>query len=236
MAIRLRGKEASWLALAVAAAAVPTISMAETVPGEQCKVGSSVITDTREITGTVIGQHDDLCLVKSKDGQIQRWIAATSIRVVPPSERAHNVPNSPETAARAPTSAPGIAVVRPATTNQLVYPADPLGHVVVTAMVNGTPVRFLVDTGATLVALTADDAKAVGIERSNLVYNRSVLTGNGPTQAAMTQLREVRIDQLTVGHVPAAVIGTLKQSVLGMSFLTRLKSFTLQNGAFTMTW
>jgi predicted aspartyl protease len=56
---------------------------------------------------------------------------------------------------------------------------DPRGHVALIALVNGVPVRFLVDTGASRVTLTLDDARAVGIGGSELVYSQRSQTANG---------------------------------------------------------
>jgi aspartyl protease family protein len=116
------------------------------------------------------------------------------------------------------------------------YRADPLGHVVLTVSVNGAPIRFLVDTGASLVCLTPDDARAAGLRSDELVFNQNVQTGNGSAHAATAVLREMRIEQLQIENVQAAVIEKLPQSVLGMSFLSRLKGFEMQNGALTLTW
>ena len=94
-----------------------------------------------------------------------------------------------------------------------------------TARVNGAQVKFLVDTGASLVGLSPDDAKSAGIDPGQLTFNQSVHTANGTVRAAFTRIREIRLDQLEINDVPAAVIESLKQSVLGMSFLSRLKGF-----------
>lgn len=119
---------------------------------------------------------------------------------------------------------------------RLVYRADALGHIVLTASVNGAPVRFLVDTGATLVSLTTEDASAAGLAHSELTFDQTVNTGDGPVHAAFAQLREIHIEQLEVDNVKAAVIDSLKQSVLGMSFLGRLKGFEMRNGTMTIDW
>ena len=89
-------------------------------------------------------------------------------------------------------------ILRPIVVNELVYHADALGHVVLSATVNGAPVRFLVDTGATLVSLTPADASAVGLKTGELTFNQTVQTGNGPAHAAFVQLRDIRIEQLDV--------------------------------------
>jgi aspartyl protease family protein len=104
------------------------------------------------------------------------------------------------------------------------------------ATVNGAPTRFVVDTGASLVALTLDDARAAGIGRSELIFNELTQTANGRVHFAPVMLREVRIEQLSIENVPAAVIENLDQSLLGMSFLKRLKRFEMREGALTISW
>ena len=68
------------------------------------------------------------------------------------------------------------------------------------------------------------------------VFNQLTQTANGRVRFALVILREVRIEQLSIENVPAAVIENLDQSLLGMSFLKRLKSFAMREGAFTISW
>ena len=98
------------------------------------------------------------------------------------------------------------------------------------ARVNGARVTFLFDTGASTVVLTAEDARRAGVDTSRLVFDVPVATANGAAMAA-----EVRLDQIAVGpivmrNVPAMVArrGALDESLLGMSFLERLKSYTVE--------
>jgi aspartyl protease family protein len=120
--------------------------------------------------------------------------------------------------------------------NTLIYPADARGHVILDAVVNGAPVRFLVDTGASFVTLTPADARAVGLNPRQLAFNELASTANGEVRIATVSLREIRLDQLSVKDVPAAVIENLKVSLLGMSFLTRLRGYEMRNGKLTMSW
>ena len=129
-----------------------------------------------------------------------------------------------------------MTVLRPASSRTLVYHADRRGHFSLTATVNDAPLRLVVDTGASLVALTLDDARAAGIGRSELVFNQLTHTANGTVRFAPVILREIRIGQLSIDNVPAAVIETLDQSLLGMSFLKRLKSFEVREGALIINW
>ena len=135
-------------------------------------------------------------------------------------------------------AAPLQTILRPAPSPHiLVYHADPRGQFSFSAVVNGAPVRFLVDTGATFVTLTREDARAVGINPDALVFNRRAITANGEVRIAPVVLREIRIEQLAIDNVVAAVQDqNLKQSVLGMSFLRRLKSFEMREGALTISW
>jgi aspartyl protease family protein len=120
--------------------------------------------------------------------------------------------------------------------NTIVYTATEHGHVIVDAAINGVPIRMLVDTGASLVTLTPDDARAAGIDPDHLVYSARVNTANGSARMAPVTLREIRIDQLSFYDVPAAVLENLNVSLLGMSFLGRLQSYEMRDGKLTITW
>jgi aspartyl protease family protein len=120
--------------------------------------------------------------------------------------------------------------------NTLVYPADARGHVVVDAAVNGAEMRLLIDTGASLVTLTPADALAAGIDPEGLAYTRRANTANGPVRMAPVILREIRIGQLSIAAVPAAVLENLNMSLLGQSFLNRLHSYEMHHGQLTITW
>ncbi len=97
------------------------------------------------------------------------------------------------------------------------------GHYWATAAVNKMPVKFLVDTGASLVALTKRDARRIGIDIDNLQRNTDVRTAAGRVKAALAVIDEIEIDGVTVKNVSAVVIEEgLEHSLLGMSFLNRL--------------
>jgi aspartyl protease family protein len=213
----------------VIAGMVATASIAAE-PLAQCESGQQIIDDGGN-PGQVVSERNGLCLIRSPDGRSLSWIPRERLSAAPPAEPAAPPADSP-----APAPAEGVRIIRPIIVNQLVYHADALGHIVLTANVNGAPVRFLVDTGATLVSLTPGDASAVGLKSSELTFNQTVQTGNGAAHAAFVQLRDIRIDQLDIDNVQAAVIDTLKQSVLGMSFLSRLKKFEMHSGMLTISW
>lgn len=121
-------------------------------------------------------------------------------------------------------------------TDSLSYPVDASGHVVLEAEIDGAVLRLLVDTGASLVSLTAADARAAGIGPDRLDFTGRALTANGPVRLAPVTLREIRIGQFTAANVPGAVFENLNVSLLGMSFLSRLRSYRMADGRFTIAW
>jgi aspartyl protease family protein len=100
------------------------------------------------------------------------------------------------------------------------------GHFWADGEVNGARVRFLVDTGATAVALTPADAQRLGIDLARLHYGSSVVTAGGKTRAASVKLAAVSVAGARLEDVDALVIEKgLDASLLGMSYLGRLSSF-----------
>ena len=97
----------------------------------------------------------------------------------------------------------------PPPTVTLTYRADPRGQFMIMAETNGAPVRFLVDTGATLVALTT---RAAGIDLRNFIFDQVVRTSNGSIPAASVLLREIRVGKLSVHHIRATVIEKVDRS------------------------
>jgi aspartyl protease family protein len=142
---------------------------------------------------------------------------------------------------KAPGSLVGVAKTiegeRRAAINTQSYAADRNGHFLVAAAVNGAPVRFLVDTGATYVALSREDAAAAGINLNTLNFDRRVMTANGEGRAAALTLRELRLGQMAQEEVPAMVIDApMPVSLLGMSFLKRLTGYEIRDGKLYLDW
>jgi aspartyl protease family protein len=103
---------------------------------------------------------------------------------------------------------------------------SPDGHFWADAEVDGQTLRFLVDTGATAVALKADDARRLGIQPEGLAYDYTVVTANGPAHAARVKLGRVAVGRAEVADVDAFVIDHgLETSLLGMTYLGRLSKF-----------
>jgi aspartyl protease family protein len=103
---------------------------------------------------------------------------------------------------------------------------SPDGHFWVDAEVDGANVHFLVDTGATAVALRPDDARRLGLDPGSLTYDYTVMTANGPAHAAKVKLGSVAVGRAQVSDVDAFVIDNgLATSLLGMTYLGRLSKF-----------
>ena len=166
--------------------------------------------------------------------QLAIWIvfAAAMLAVVSFWREHPRQPGPPADEASAATAQPP----RPSITNALVFHANKQGHVLLEAFVNGAAVRFLVDTGATYVALSQQDATAAGIARSDLVYRGSASTANGVARVAPVRLRELRVAQFAAADVPAVVMENLAMSLLGQSFLSRLDGYEMRDGVLTLNW
>ena len=110
------------------------------------------------------------------------------------------------------------------------------GHFTATVKVNGKSLSMIVDTGASTIVLRPEDAKKAGIDVSRLTYRVPVLTANGRTIAARVRLDEVAIGPLDRKKVDALVAqpGALTQSLLGMSFLSRLRSYEFSGDFLTL--
>lgn len=111
------------------------------------------------------------------------------------------------------------------------------GEFAIAAKVNGAPVTFLFDTGASVVVLTAADARRAGVNTRGLDYAVPVNTANGDAVAAEARLDSVSIGPIVMRNVRALVArpGALDESLLGMSFLERLRGYTVERGRLILT-
>lgn len=121
--------------------------------------------------------------------------------------------------------------------DRLTIPASPDGHFYVDAFVGGTPVRFLVDTGATSVALSRDDAWRLGIAPANEHFTHVSETANGRVRVAPVLIDSLRIGDYWIEDVEAVVIDNeLAVSLLGMSYLRRLSNVEITDRTLTLYW
>lgn len=102
-------------------------------------------------------------------------------------------------------------------------PRDPSGHFNLVVEVNGVPVDFLVDTGATDVVLTLQDAARVGLDPQNLAFIGSARTANGTVRTASATVDSLSIGRVSFDRARVSINGgEMDQSLLGMSFLSRI--------------
>jgi aspartyl protease family protein len=106
------------------------------------------------------------------------------------------------------------------------------GHFVTSAIINGSPVKMLVDTGASTVALRHEDARKAGFRPDDLDFDIPVSTANGIVNAARIRIDRIEVGGIRVEDIDGVVLpkGALAGSLLGMSFLSRLHSFEVRNG------
>jgi aspartyl protease family protein len=114
-------------------------------------------------------------------------------------------------------------------------PRAPDGHYYLTLDVNGVPIRFVVDTGATDLVLSRADADAAGIDMGRLIFSGRALTANGTVRTAPVTLDAVRIGA-TVERAVRAVVndGEMEDSLLGMSYLHRFSRLEIADGRLVL--
>jgi aspartyl protease family protein len=110
------------------------------------------------------------------------------------------------------------------------------GHFVARAQVNGRGIQMIIDTGASTVVLRHEDARNAGIQLNELSYTVPVETANGRAFAARVKLDKVSLGDITLEQVDALVTRprVLHQSLLGMSFLSRLRSYEFSKDQLLM--
>lgn len=115
------------------------------------------------------------------------------------------------------------------TEGRIEVPISPDGHFYLIAAVNGTPIRFAVDTGASDIVLSRDDAARAGIDPDQLAYTGLASTANGTVATAPVRLQTFELGDLVQEDLRAVVNGgELDGSLLGMSYLSRFRAVTLQ--------
>jgi aspartyl protease family protein len=161
--------------------------------------------------------------------------AALLAGVIVPRFAAHlgDVRNEPKiTAARAATAV-NVASSDP---YSVVVPRDAEGHFSVEGRIDGRQLDFMIDTGATVIALTADGAAELGIHPAVSDFTAEVRTANGTVRAAPTLLSLVEVGDIQLHDVAAVVLpeGALGENLLGLSFLSRLRHFDYANGKMVL--
>ena len=139
--------------------------------------------------------------------------------------------------------APSIAVATtaqrapgPRVPTTLAVAADYRGHYIVHPSVENYRIQMMVDTGASVVALTAADARALGIKEDASARKVILGTANGTVTGFRTVLREIRLGEIVVRNVDAVVLPerALSISLLGNSFLSKLQGYEVQTGRMVL--
>ena len=131
---------------------------------------------------------------------------------------------------------PVTAAAASASSRRVVIDQDLRGHFTATFKINGRQVDAMVDTGATVVAINLSTARRAGVKVSPADFTQEVSTANGAAKAAVTRIDRLQIGRITVEDVPAVVLEdkALDGTLIGMSFLSRLKKYQVENGALLL--
>jgi aspartyl protease family protein len=140
-------------------------------------------------------------------------------------------------AAPSTTSVQAAAPTRtPAVPSSAIVSRDTFGRFRADGRIDGRELQFTVDTGASIVALTADDAAQLGIHPAATEYTMLISTANGTVRAAPTTLDMIEVGDIMVRDVAAVVMpnGALSDNLLGLSFLSRLRHFEFSDGKMVL--
>jgi aspartyl protease family protein len=143
---------------------------------------------------------------------------------------------TPAQASATVASAKVTAIDTPANQRSLSIPTDRRGHFRTEGRIDGQRIDFMVDTGASMVALNETSAARFGLRPSRADYNATVSTANGTVKGARARLAMVELGELTVRDVDALVLPdeALSENLLGLSFLSKLKRFAYANGQMVL--
>jgi aspartyl protease family protein len=115
-------------------------------------------------------------------------------------------------------------------------PRAPDGHYYVTAEVNGAPIRMILDTGATDLVLSHEDAEAAGIDLAGLTYFGQAATANGRVRIAPVRLDSIELGPVVDRNFRAFVSeGEMPGSLMGMAYLQNFSRIEIENGALVLT-
>jgi aspartyl protease family protein len=142
---------------------------------------------------------------------------------------------SSASATSVPRTTVAVAATAPAG-RSLAIARDGRGHFQTEGRIDGQRIGFMIDTGASVVALNETSAARFGLRPSRSEYIATVSTANGTIKAARTRIAMLDVGGLIVRDVDAMVLpdAALSENLLGLSFLSRLKRFEYANGQMVL--
>ncbi len=144
--------------------------------------------------------------------------------------------SSPAMSAKSATVGAAPAAQTAANGRTMTVPRDARGHFQVEASINGRRLDFMIDTGASVIAMRESDAARLGIHPSPSDYTATVSTANGSIKAARAQFNSVDVGGIRIFDVAGLVLPdeALRENLLGLSFLSRLRRFEYANGKMVL--
>jgi aspartyl protease family protein len=129
---------------------------------------------------------------------------------------------------------PSLAQVQ--NSGQLVINLSDDGHFYINVKINGQPVKFMIDTGASDIVISIDDAIRIGINPKNLLFNKFYQTANGTSSGAAIVLNELVVGDVVFRNVSASVNSApMGTPLLGMSFLRQFKKYEFYRDKLVLT-
>lgn len=120
-------------------------------------------------------------------------------------------------------------------TGEISVPRSPDGHYYLTINLNDTPVRFVVDTGATEIVLSTEDATRIGLDPTGLPFLGRANTANGTVQTAKVRIEKMALGNIVDRNVQAHVNGgAMAGSLLGMGYLQRFSTLKIEDNRLTL--
>ncbi|WP_320041833.1 TIGR02281 family clan AA aspartic protease [uncultured Desulfobacter sp.] len=123
------------------------------------------------------------------------------------------------------------------TPDSISFPVSSDGHFYIRAEVNGIPVTFLADTGASHIVLSPHDAEKLGIKKDNLQFDRFYETANGTVRGSSIRITDFKAGIIHLKEIGASVNeAEMRNSLLGMTFFRRMKGYEVKNDVLTLFW
>ncbi|MCI5161920.1 MAG: TIGR02281 family clan AA aspartic protease, partial [Candidatus Electrothrix sp. AX5] len=123
------------------------------------------------------------------------------------------------------------------TPNSVTFPVSSDGHFYIRAEVNGVPLIFLADTGASDIVLSPGDAKRLGINPAELAFDRIYETANGTGRGRSVRINVFKVQGIQLHDIRVSINeAEMSNSLLGMTFFKRLKRYEVKEDKLTLYW